>query len=397
MTSKLKQENITLPEINAKKVLITGARVLTALELARQLRSCGHQVYAADTSTFHALGFSNAIEKMYDVPSPRRDSPSFIDAILDIVKKEKIDLLIPIWEEAYYISRHLDRFPKSCKVFCSPFELLHELHNKWTFIQKLASCGILTPRTELVTSEKELKNILLERPFILKRCYGRGSRDVMKVVQEIPQVSFEKKNPWIAQEFIEGRRYCTYSVCHSGKVLAHSLYEVLYTIDGNSCVAFNAIRHPKIFDWVKNFIHKIQYTGQIAFDIIETASGELYSVDCNPRATSGLHLFKPEDHIDRAFFHQALETIFPKDGNSQQIASGMLAYGLREGIAQKKFLDYATKFLTTKDVIFSSNDLQPFLFEPLIFFSYWIKGRRAGLSIPRYFTWELDWDNELED
>jgi len=51
-------------------------------------------------------------------------------------------------------------------------------------------------------------------------------------------------------------------------------------------------------------------------------------------------------------------------------------------------------FFTTKDVVFRSNDLKPFLVEPLIFAKLWKQSRKLGLSFPDYYTHDHDWNGE---
>jgi hypothetical protein len=381
-----------------KRILLTGARSPTALELARHLHQSGHTVFAADTSTLHVLKFSNAIKRFYDFPSPRYDLKRFIGKLGKIITEEKIDLVIPMWEEVIYISLHRDSLPSNCEIFCSQFQLLHDLHHKWHFIKLLGSLGIKTPNSVLLRSNNDLKKFEFKKPYVLKKCYSRGSRFVYKVTSpQPPEVDIQPENPWIAQDYLQGKKFCSYSICQKGKVLAHTVYPVNYTIDGSSCVAFEAVEHPDIFEWVKNIVQKVGFTGQIAFDFIENNDGILYAIECNPRATSGIHLFKPEDRIDKAFLNLACNTITPKPGNSQQIAVGMLMYGLGIGVSEKKLPRYLRKFFTTKDVVFSLRDLKPFLLEPIVLGSYWLKSKKLRVSIPILFTQDLEWDENPDD
>lgn len=380
-----------------RKVLLTGARSYLALELARNFHGDGHEVLGADTSSFHVTRFSNAVSKFIVIPSPRFSKEAFLEKLLKIVEEEHIDLLIPMWEEAVYLSEHLDRFPKSCKVFCSSFDVMHMLHNKWLFMEKLKSFNMTVPRSYLLKSEKDLDTIPFTTPYVVKACYCRAADHIKKTIPpKLPSIKIDAKNPWIAQEYLEGKRFCSYSVCYQGKLLGHTAYPVQYTLDGNSCIAFEAIKHPEIQKWVNTFIEKMNYTGQIGFDFIETEAetNNLYAIDCNPRATCGIHLFNSKDQIIQAFLNETTTTISPEIGSTQQIAVAMLIYGLKEAVKEKAFSAYVKKLFTTKDVIFSSNDLRPFLSQPIILISYLIRSFREGLSLPDLFTYDLDW-NEM--
>lgn len=375
-------------------ILFTGARSTCALELARHLTAAGHRVIATDTSSMHIARFSNAVEKFLVTPSPRFNTEGFIQTLLEIVEKEKIDLVIPIWEEVMYLSRFVERFPKTCKVFSSPFGVVHTLHHKWLFIKELQSFDIVAPKTVLLRSNEELQKLTFDHAYVLKACYSRGSRQILKVNAggSPPEIKITSENPWIAQEFIHGKKFCSYSVCQQGKVLAHAAYPVTYTMDESSCLAFESIEHPKIFEWVKFYINTINFTGQAAFDFIETPEGKLYAIECNPRATHGVHLFKPEEGLAKAFLNQLEDPVFPAVGNTQQIVAGMIMYGWKDAVGQKIFRKYLKKFLTTKDVVYSSKDLKPFFCEPLVLASYVWKSKIQKLSIPVLYTHDLDWD-----
>jgi len=85
--------------ISKKKILLTGARSLFTLDLARQLHAQGHAVYAAESSHHHVCRFSNAISKHFIVPRPRFQPKEFVDSLVSVVEKEKIDMVIPSFEE----------------------------------------------------------------------------------------------------------------------------------------------------------------------------------------------------------------------------------------------------------------------------------------------------------
>lgn len=378
-----------------KNVLMTGARLPCAIDLARQLKRSGHRVFIADTSKMHPIRFSNSIENYFIIPSPRFFFDEFVQAIINIIEREKIDLIIPVWEEILYLSRILDKIPPSCEVFCSPFEIVHAMHNKWLFIKKLQALGIKCPKTYPITSNEDIKNLDFSIPYILKGCYTRGARKfITDVTPETRLENVSSKYPWVAQEFLQGERFCSYSVCYKGRVFAHSLYLVEYTMDESSCLAFEHVNNSEIFSWIDDFVKKINYTGQIAFDFIKTTGCDLFAIECNPRSTSGIHLFNHDDRLDQAFFHQNNEVIIAKSGRKKQIATGMLLFGWKDAIKEKRFLNYLWHFLSTPDVIFAINDIKPFLFEPVILASYWIKSKKMGKSIPLMFTYDLEWDHD---
>ncbi len=380
-----------------KKILITFARSFLALELARQLHAAGHKIFIADSMEYHVTRFSNTISKCFHLPSPRFDAEGYIDGLVAIVEKEEIDFLLPIYEETTQLAHAHHRFPAHCQLFCPSFELYEQLHNKWSFHCKLEELGIDALQAALVKTPQDLANLSFTKPFALKACYSRASQTLIKVYPKKTVVDFEVEphNPWIAQEWLEGKKFCTYSICHAGTIHAHGTYPVNFAIDGNSCLIFKNIEHNAIYQWIENFVRKINYTGQIAFDFIQSADDKLYAIECNPRATSGLLLFTNEARLDRAFFKTNTAPIFPKPNASQQIATGMLLYGWRKSAIQNNnLIKFFKTLFSTKDVVFRSNDMKPFLFEPMVFAAIWKNSRKYQLPISSAFTFDHDWNGE---
>lgn len=356
----------------------------------------GHTVYTADSTRFHICRYSKAVKKNFIVPSPRFEPKKFIDRLVEIVEREKIDLIIPTFEEIFCFSKDLHRFPKSCKIFSTTFQVLDQLHNKWLFNEKLHHMGITAPESYLVKTKEDFDTLPLKFPYIIKPCYSRAAQRVIKVQdkKQIETVLIDPHNPWVAQEWLKGKKLCTYSIANQGKLSAHAVYPLEFSIDESSCLNFEAIEHPAIEEWVKNFVEKEKFTGQVGFDFIELDDGSLYPIECNPRSTSGLHLFRKEDHLPLAFFNETLQLIKPKIGFSKQVAIGMLLYGWKTKHPQKNYSHFIKKLLSVQDVIFSRHDLSPFLIQPFLFVTYIVRCLKLRMRIPSMFTFDIDWNGD---
>lgn len=380
-----------------KRILLTGARSYVTLDLARQLKAAGCEIFVVETTPVHVCRFSSTVTKSFTVPSPRFNRFSFITELVRIVKENQIDMLIPTWEEIFYISKSLDQFPKECTVFCESFDKLEILHNKWKFIDLLQSLGFACPKTQILVDAEELKTIPFDHPYILKACYCRASQQVHIVVppNEPPAVPIKPHNPWIAQELLQGKKFCTYSIMQNGEVKATSTYPVEYAIDGNSCLTFKPIVHPEINEWISKLAKALNFTGQAGFDFIQTADGTLYAIECNPRATSGAHLFTPENQLAQAFFNENNTMIVPTATSRKEIAVGMLMYGWKKQPSFKvTWLGFLKTLFTSQDVIFSWKDPLPFILTPFISLLYWRTSKLLQKPLPAMFTYDLEWNNE---
>jgi len=94
---------------------------------------------------------------------------------------------------------------------------------------------------------------------------------------------------WVAQRYAGSELLCTYAVAHEGRLLAHAAYRAPQTASGAS-VCFRSDADPQAREWVELFVQRTGFSGQIAFDFIRTQDGSLLPIECNPRATSGVHL-----------------------------------------------------------------------------------------------------------
>lgn len=372
------------------RILLTPGRTPITLEMARQLQRQGHTLFVADTTRISVAGFSNVIKKNFFLPSPRYQTETFFHKLAKIIEDNEIEFFLPMWEEILYIAKFRKSLPENCEIFADEFDLLHTLHHKWLFIELQKKINFPAPQTELIHSTEDLKKLDREKTWIFKLSYSRAAQNMHKMGPNdpFPALRYQESNPWIAQKWLTGNKYCSYSIAKKGKLQAHALYPIKFAIDDSSCLNFFAITHPKILTWVKTFVEKTCFTGQIAFDFIETPEDELFAIECNPRGTSGIHLFQATDKLDRAFFTDLEEPIFPQKDFSKQILTGMLLYGWKN----KPIPAFFKQIFTSPDVIYDKKDIAPFLLQPMLLFNYLRWCAKYRTSLPEAFTYDLNWN-----
>lgn len=382
------------------RILLTGGRAPVTLELARLLAAADCTVYVAESLAHHLCHYSHSVTQSFLVPSPRYQPKRYINALIEIIKQCKIDWLIPTCEEIFYVARGLSQLNPLCQIFVESLPKLHRLHNKWTFIDRLNQWGILAPKTSLLQSQTDLLEFLVTSPFetlILKPVYSRFASNIHILSQPFPQIpslEISANYAWIAQEFIVGKQFCTYSIAHQGQLMATAIYPNQLNSDRDPCIYFESINHPQLISWLSHFVELEQFTGQIAFDFIETPTGDLYPLECNPRATSGIHLFQVSDRLEQAFFNSTDHLIQPQNGSKAMIAAAMLGMGLRQSIASHQFPKWLQKFFTTKDVIFHLSDPLPFVYLGLVLFQFWQISKQHRVSLQQASTYDIEWNGE---
>lgn len=350
--------------MNIRNILITGGRAPATLHLCRLLKKASYNIYTAESIKSHLCKYSNSIKNNFYVPSPNDDYDGYINSLIEIIKDNEIDFVIPTCEEVFHIAKSKSKLEEFCIVFTDDFYKLNKLHNKFEFINCFKSYGFNVPATWKLTSYDDLKKLVNsfngDRKFVLKPVYSRFASQVqfIKIGEKLPKIYINEDFPWILQEFIDGIQYCTYSIAHKGKLTAHTTYPTRFTAGIGANIYFEDISQSAIFNIINNFVLKENFTGQIAFDFILTKEGIPYVLECNPRATSGLHLFNFEEHLEAAFFNTTDTLLIPKASKPYCLKLAMLIYGVKNGYVFNK--DWFKAIRNSKDVVFDKDDIKPF-------------------------------------
>lgn len=346
--------------------MLTGARAPVTLDLARSLKVAGYTVVSVDSLSPTITQFSSCIDAHYTVAKPSWDLKQFTLEIEEIIQKEKIDLLIPMCEEVLFLSKI--RSQLSCPVFTMDFALIESLHNKWSFTQLLENYSLRVPDTWLIQTAKEMSKVPSNMKVVFKQIYSRFSANL--VIKEkgskLPNIEHDPKNPYIAQEFIEGEKLCSYSVAKKGEVTAYSEYKILQSIGIGAGISFVSTHHADIFEFVCRIVKKLKYTGQISFDFIRKSTGELYCIECNPRATSGLHLFDKNPDFSKTLVSKTTGCLFPKLGVYKRDILFSIWYGLKQGDLFS--LTFWKMLFFGKSPFLWIKDIKPFFSIPYILF-----------------------------
>lgn len=298
----------SVPAENPKRILLTGAKMTKCLTLARSFHAAGHRVFMVETKKYWLSGnqFSNSVAALYTVPAPQHEPEGYIQGLLDIVKKENIDMFIPVSSPvaSYYDSLAKPALSPYCEVFAFDADITKMLDNKFTFNQKASAVGLSAPKTFLITQPEQVLNFDFAADgssYILKSiAYDSINRlallklpcDRQKMVDYVQSLPISSENPWIMQEFLKGQEYCTHGVVRDGELLLYAC--------SKSCdflVNYEHDYNPAIREWVTRFVKELRLTGQICLDFIQAEDGTVYPIECNPRTSTCITMFHDQPKI----------------------------------------------------------------------------------------------------
>lgn len=338
----------------SEKILLTGARSAIALEVARSLRRAGHTVFVAETFPRYVTAFSNCVEASFEVPPPRFEPELFINRLLDLVQQHRISHLIPTGEEILYVARGRDRLRAVCNVFCDTSEQLQRLHHKHRF-QKMASQIGPAPQTWAVESSSQLQQLQeRHRPLVLKAVYSRFGQRVRML--EGPPIESLPRGTWIGQEYLRGREVCSLGIARTGRLLAHVAYLPRFRLPLGPSFCFEPCSEPQVEAWVRTFVERHHVTGSIAFDFIVTEAGTPYPLECNPRLTSGVHLF-PNGVLPATLLGD--HATFAESGGPAMWGLAMLGIALPRVRSKTELCEWLKMFRASRDVFWDAQDPRP--------------------------------------
>lgn len=420
-----------------QRILITGGRAPVALEWARLLHRNGHQVYVAESSRYHLCRVSGAVLASFQVPPPRQQPQAYLTALKQLIIQYQIDLLIPTCEEIFYIAEGLEGLQPYCRVLTPNIDTLHHLHHKGTFIEQVMSSNLAVPITFPV-EDPSIDSYDYAVPdqagntFVRKPVYSRFASNVimpwesrrisapnkqsttptLSTTTQIKATNKKVDSPrWIAQQYIKGKAICTYSIVHQGVVIAHATYTSDYrTSRTGASVYFEAIEHDQAYTWVCQFVQHLHvdhqqtsnsaFSGQISFDFIEEDStGILYPIECNPRATSGIHLFQRQDQLIQAVIDpdscvQRGQVIMPNVGTARVLTLPMWVAGFKYNRSTQDWRYWWKSLQQATDVVYQKEDRKPFGEQFRLVMQAYLTSRAQRISLTEALTYDIEWNGK---
>lgn len=352
-------------------VLLTLGRLPKCLDLARGFRALGWRVVVAEPFGWHLAATSRAVARCYRVTAPRENVARYRADLQAVIDRERPALVLPVSEDIVHVAALAESLPRGCRLFSPPAAQLARLHDKLRFTQTAAAQGLTVPDSAAAGTPAAASIARAGRYVVKPRrgCSGAGLR--FCAAGEAPPDGQDM----LVQARIDGALRSSFAIVHGGRIVASSLYRGR-VFDGTVAVGFERVAMPDaIADWVTRFAAAEAYTGFLAFDFIIDESGVPYAIECNPRATSGLHFFAAPD------LARAITALPPKGTDHWHRRETRLQqfYGCLT-VAQGCFGDWPAyrrtwgTILRARDVSWSWRDPLPFL---LMIFSAYPILRRA--------------------
>ena len=372
-SGRSQSDGASIEPSETKRILITGAKMTKALQLARLFYRDGHEVYLVETHKYWLSGhrFSRAVKGFFTVPVPELEPEAYCQALVEIAQQKNIDLFIPVSSPiaSYYDSLAKKALEPYCESIHLDPEVTAILDDKHAFCSKARELGLSAPKVFRITDPQQIldfdfesdgsKYIVKSIPYdsVLRLDLTRLPFSGMEeYVRSLP-ISPEK--PWVMQEFIRGKEYCFHATARKGKIRLHCCSE-----SSPFQVNYKQVDNPAIYQWVSTFVEKMNLTGQVCFDMIQVEDGTVYPIECNPRLHSAITMFHDHPGVAKAYLtdgEPGEAPIAPLPDSKPTYWTYHELWRLLSVRSPKELNDWWQKISQGTDAILTPDDPLPFL------------------------------------
>lgn len=251
---------------------------------------------------------------------PRGNDPQYVPSLLEICKKEGVDVLLPIMSvELEALARNKTAFEAvETKVSVSDAVPLAIANNKRKLLDCLSENGLPCAGYRAVRSTEELKKAAfdlgyLEKKVCVKAVNGSGSRGFrilsetnsryetflndkptsgVITLQELSSILSETEQfpELIVMEYLPGAEYSVDLLADHGETLYCGCRKSL-RMENSIMLEGEVVDNAAVTDLCKAVTRTLGLDGNIGFDLKERGDGTPLIMECNPRITAGIPFF----------------------------------------------------------------------------------------------------------
>jgi predicted ATP-grasp superfamily ATP-dependent carboligase len=293
------------------RVLVTYARSLQSLAVARSLGSRGVEVIGCDQTPMMALSFSRYAQGTFLTP-PRLDDPQrYIDELVAGAWKRRPEdentpyVLMPIHEDTPLVAQHRHRFEPWMTVTTPPYETFQKVLPKNRLIHSCRELGAPIPPTWLPTDEQQIERAIeegLQFPAMLKLPDSAGSVGIETAhdPDELRRLFADMSERYgigpdrvpLLQPKVGEDDYCCAMILNQGQPIACMTYRNLRTFPrgGGFGLIRQTVEAPKVQEITADLLGGLGWHGvaQVDFRWDGRPESPAHVIEVNPRFWGGL-------------------------------------------------------------------------------------------------------------
>ena len=123
------------------KILLSEGSSLSSREAITALGLAGHRVEIVSSDPLCLGRFSRFVTRVHRAPASGADPDRYLAAVIETIKGEKIDVLMPVQEQAYLFAAARKRLPSGLGIALAEFEAFERVQSKASFADLLQRPG----------------------------------------------------------------------------------------------------------------------------------------------------------------------------------------------------------------------------------------------------------------
>jgi hypothetical protein len=309
--------------------------------------------------------------------------------------------VVPTCEEVFYLAAPALRAALGERLFAPDLGVLRRLHDKLAFARACEEWGLPVPESHLLASIEDVARFADEASeWVFKPCFTRfGDAALVGPAREaLAQVAPTPQAPWLAQRRIRGNEVCFYAVAHHGVLTAFCAYRSDWRLGGGASYAFEPLEGAPaaaLREIAARLAASAGLHGQFACDAIFDGEGQPFLIECNPRATSGVHLLAGTGALARAIGEGApLDAPAPRPA---YLGPAMLVYGLPQAIREGRLRPWARLLARGREAISRPGDRLPLAGALADAARFMQEGRAHAITTTAATTRDIAWNGEELD
>jgi len=274
------------------KILLTDGSSASALQALYGLGP-RHTIDILDPAPFCQCRFSRYVRRWYRCPSYSREPEAYLAFLIDRLRAERYDVLLPTHEQVFLLARFRDELSRYAGLALPAFEALDQMMSKASFTRLLAELGLPYPPTNIV---RDRAGLLASDafPFYAKLAYstaGEGVRYVADADQLRRVVDDFEAAGWLdgrAEILVQtpavGSKRAVTGVFQHGRLVASHCVETRAIGVGGSGMAEVGVSHAEAMEPLTRLGTHLQWHGAVCLEYFyDPAAGEVRFIECNPR------------------------------------------------------------------------------------------------------------------
>jgi predicted ATP-grasp superfamily ATP-dependent carboligase len=281
------------------KVLVTDAPSSHTLAIVRYLGKENIDVYTIGSSKFDLARLSKYCKKGFIGPE-RSKEESYLNNIVDLIRREHFDLLIPVtYKSTKIISEHREQIQKYTKLVLADDEKIKITVNKSSTYALASKLGIPSPKTFYPKSDEDLSAMAdcLEYPVVIKPILemGGGGTAYPKTKSEFltgyrnlcNKYGFKNNSLPMVQEYIGGdpSTYGCAVLYQKGKCKRIFMHKEVRSmpVTGGAGVYLESFYDPLLKDYSIQLLDSLNWHGVALVEFKKNLLGKYFLMEINAK------------------------------------------------------------------------------------------------------------------